>query len=158
MGQRHHVLHVEVAILWAQVIQCAVIHQEIESAADVVQVGEVVHDERHRHSGGLCSCPCLINRRRGEIHAGDVEALLRQEDSVASCPAAKINGPAGSDASALHQPHQFLARARLPRHAKEPVAQFVEQLHGPLLSCSRLSRKRRLPRHTSGPNCSPFSV
>ncbi len=114
---------------WAKVVQRAVIHQQVESVVDVLQVGEVILDERNLDAGLTRSNAAHFEGRGSVVHTGYIEPVLCQVDDVAGGAAAEVNRPAGLDASALHQAHEFITRPGVKRYRYEGVA--VHQLINP---------------------------
>ncbi len=134
MRQRQHVFHVQIAILRPQIIQCAIIHEQIKRAGDVAKICEVVHDKVDLHSGGLRHRASLLDCRGCKIHPSHIKAVLCQENAVARGAAAEVNGAAGFDASALYQRHKFLPRPNVPGRAEIAIKNLIEPLHNTLLS------------------------
>jgi hypothetical protein len=115
MSERQHVAQIGPAVGQAEVVVHAPIHQKVECAADMPQVGQVVFDPVDRHACRRAALPAQGDGGGGVVRASDVEAVLGETDGVAGRTAAEVNGLAGPDAAALDGFHQFPARPQISR-------------------------------------------
>jgi hypothetical protein len=112
---------------WRQVVEGAVVDQEVEAAQAVAERGEVVLEEVHPDAGRDRLRPPLRQRGRCEVDTGDGEAVLSQKDRVGTGPAAEVDRTARPQAPVADQADEFLSRPDLPWHPEEPVAEVVQR-------------------------------
>src|SRR3990172_4928696 len=127
--ERQDTRHIQIAVFRDEIVEHAIIHQQIKRTADVLEVSEIVHDEIHLHPSLSRTLAPQLNRSDGEIHASHIEAVLREKDGVAGYAAAEIYSAARLDASTFHQLNKFLSRTDVPGCAEVAVYQLVEQFH-----------------------------
>ena len=113
-------------VRWCEVVERAVVDEQVEGALDTGQVrcGQVAADEVDPlgHAGGDRCASRLPESDRREVDADDVEAGLGQEDGVGTGPTTEVDRVSGSepfrrDAAGLHERDQLGASPHLPRCA-----------------------------------------
>ncbi len=90
-----------------------------------MQIGEVVDYELNIDAGRVAFRDRLLDRSLREIHSGDLEAVLSEEDRVTSGATSEVDRSARLDASALHERDQLRARTHIPGDRKPPIPRAV---------------------------------
>src|SRR5579864_1209519 len=91
-----------------------------------MQIGEVADYQLDIDAGRVAFRDRLLYRSRREIDTRDLEAVLSEEDRVASGSAPEVDRTARLDASPLHQLDQLGTRPDIPWHRKPPVPRAVK--------------------------------
>lgn len=91
----YNAVHIGGAGFGAQVVEGAVVDENVEGALDMAKVGEVVQDEVDIGQGVAGVGARLGQGGWGEVDSGYGEALARKVDRVGADAAAEVDGAAG---------------------------------------------------------------
>ncbi len=112
-------------VFMREVVEDAIVENEREWSENAMQFREVANYELHFDTGCVAFGDRFFDRSGCEIDTSDLEAVLSEEDRVASGAAPEVDRTARLDASALHELDQLDTRPNIPWHRKAPVPRAV---------------------------------
>src|SRR5262245_57298605 len=125
-GHRRDALDIPRPISVAQVVEGAVVHQQVERSHARWECGQVALDKVDANRGQARRAPSLDKSSASEIDAGHGESLLGQIDGVGAGATAEVDRTARAQPAGLDHVPQLGAGPDLPRHAEEAVPGVVE--------------------------------